>query len=112
RLGESGYPLLPVVDDAGCLQGVVVLDEVHLAGQGSAGTWLLAADLMRPGVEPLTPEDRLDRAMELFVEQDLLALPVVNDPREWRVIGLVRRSDVAQAYLRKLQGGSRSQTAV
>jgi CIC family chloride channel protein len=112
RLGESGYPLLPVVDDVGCLQGVVVLDEVHLAGQGSAGAWLLAADLMRPGVEPLTPEARLDRAMELFVEQDLLALPVVNDPRERRVIGLVRRSDVAQAYLRKLQGGPGSQAVV
>jgi CBS domain-containing protein len=72
----------------------------------------LAADLMRPSVEPLTPEARLDRAMELFVEQDLLALPVVNDPKERHVIGLVRRSDVAQAYLRKLQGGPDSQAVV
>jgi CIC family chloride channel protein len=105
RLAESGLPVLPVVDDAGALQGVVVLDEVHLAAQSEqAGTWLLAADLMRPGVVPLTPEDRLDRAMELFVEQDLLALPVVDDPKGRRVTGVVRRSDVAQAYLRHLHG--------
>jgi CBS-domain-containing membrane protein len=42
--------------------------------------------------------------MELFVEQDLLALPVVDDPKERRVVGVVRRSDLAQAYLRKLHG--------
>jgi CIC family chloride channel protein len=105
RLSECGLPVVPVVDDAGALQGVVVLDEVHLAGQSEqAGTWLLAADLMRPGVQPLTPEDRLDRAMELFVEQDVLALPVVDDPKSRQVIGVVRRSDVAQAYLRHLHG--------
>jgi CIC family chloride channel protein len=104
RLGGTGLPALPVVDDLGRLQGVVVLDEVHLAAQGQAGAWLLAADLMRPGVEPLTPDDRLDRAMELFVEQDLLALPVVDDAEGRRVVGLVRRSDIAQAYLRHVQG--------
>ena len=49
RLSGSGLPALPVVDDAGRLQGMVVLDEVHLAARlGQAGTWLLAADLMRP----------------------------------------------------------------
>jgi CIC family chloride channel protein len=105
RLAGSGFPALPVVDEAGRLQGVVVLDEVHLAAQSrEAGEWLLAADLMRPGVQPLTADDRLDRAMELFVEQDLLALPVVDDHDGRQVIGLVRRSDLAQAYLRHLHG--------
>jgi CIC family chloride channel protein len=105
RLGATGLPALPVIDEHLRLQGVVVLDEVHLAAQGeTAGAWLLAADLMRPGVQPLTPEDRLDRAMELFIEQDLLALPVVDDPKERHVVGVVRRSDLAQAYLRKVHG--------
>jgi CIC family chloride channel protein len=112
RLGTSGLPALPVVDDANRLQGMVVLDEVHLAARaGQAGTWLLAADLMRPGIDPLIPDDRLDQAMELFVEQDLLALPVVDDHKERRVIGLVRRSDVAQAYLRHVQGSPESRPA-
>lgn len=105
RFDAAAYPVLPVVDKEKRLQGVVVLDEVHLAAQsGPAGTWLLAADLMRPGVQPLTPEDRLDRAMELFVENDLLALPVVDGLGGRRVVGLVRRSDLAQAYLRQLHG--------
>jgi chloride channel protein, CIC family len=107
RLESSGLPALPVVDERGSLQGMVVLDEVHLATRsGQAGTWLLAADLMRAEVDPLTPEDRLDRAMELFVEQDLLALPVVADLRDGIVVGSARRADIAQAYLRHVQGQS------
>jgi CIC family chloride channel protein len=105
RLAESGFPVLPVVDGASKLLGVVVLDEVHLAEQGeNTRSWLLAADLMRPAVQPLTPDDRLDRAMELFVENDLLALPVVSDTKERRVVGMVRRSDLARVYLRQMHG--------
>jgi CIC family chloride channel protein len=105
RLGSTGLPVLPVIDNERRLQGAVVLDEVHVAAQaGAAGTWLLAADLMRLGVQPLTPEERLDRAMELFVEQDLLALPVVDNLKARHVVGIVRRSDLAQAYLRQLHG--------
>jgi CIC family chloride channel protein len=107
RLESSGLAALPVVDGQGSLQGIVVLDEVHLATRsGQAGTWLLAADLMRTEVDPLTPEDRLDRAMELFVEQDLLALPVVNDLKQRAVVATARRADIAQAYLRHVQGQS------
>ena len=44
--------------------------------------------------------------MELFVEHDLLSLPIVNDLRQRQVIGLVRRFDIAAAYLRHVQGSS------
>ena len=47
--------------------------------------------LMRGGVIPLKPDDRLDRAMELFVENDLLALPVVDGTPEGRIVGIVKR---------------------
>ena len=75
------YAVLPVVGPHGML-GVVVLDEVHLAAKGgNAGSWLLAADLMRSDVRPLHPEDRLDLGMQLFAENDLSALPVVDGSR-------------------------------
>ena len=65
---------------------------------------VLAADLMRSDIRPLTPDDTLDRALELFVENDLLALPVVNDLEQRRVIGIVRRFEIASAYLRHIHG--------
>jgi CBS domain-containing protein len=57
-------------------------------------------------VTPLRPEDRLDRALELFVENDLLALPVVDKSNEGKVIGIVRRNDVSSMYLRHVHGSS------
>ena len=57
---------------------------------------------MRAGITPLRPGDRLDRALELFVENDLLALPVVD--AGGRVAGMVRRFDLASAYLKLVHG--------
>jgi CIC family chloride channel protein len=93
--------ILPVVDKERRLLGVVGLEAVHLAEQTEfARPLLLAADLMRTDVQPLRPDDGLDWAMELFAENDLLALPAVDGDR--RVVGMVRRYTIATAYLRRL----------
>lgn len=106
---ETGYPVLPVVDEQKRLLGVIDLEEVHQASQALyAQPLLVAEDLMRSDVEPLCPDDQLDRAMELFVENNLMALPIVSDPGTRQVIGMVRRFDVASNYLRYVQGANRS----
>jgi CIC family chloride channel protein len=100
RCQDPVTPVLPVVDDAGRLLGVVTPEEVSVALQSSAaGPHLVAADLTRGGVTALAPDDDLDRALELFVENDLLALPVVADGR---VVGVVRRAEVVGEYLRRV----------
>jgi CIC family chloride channel protein len=105
-LTSSPYTTLPVTDAEGRLLGVVSLEEVHLASQSPhMKPLIVVADLMRSDVEPLHPEDRLDRAVELFVENDLLALPVVDDSPEKHVLGIVKRSDVTRTYLRHVHGG-------
>ena len=82
--------------------GVVSLEQLFVATQSThARALLLTADLMRTDVKPLRPEDGLDRAMELFAESDLLALPVVDETSK-RVVGVVKRHDVAGDYLRRL----------
>jgi CBS-domain-containing membrane protein len=87
--------------------GVVALEEVLLASQfPDLDPLVVAADLMRADVTPLQPQDSLDRALELFVESDLLALPVVDGTPERRVIGIVKRSDVSSTYLRHVHGPS------
>jgi CIC family chloride channel protein len=105
RLSNAAYPVLPVVDGDRRLLGVVNVEEVQLASQAThARSLMLAADLMRGDVIPLRPEDRIDRALELFVENDLLALPVVDNGKDKRVIGIVKRFDIASAYLRHVHG--------
>jgi CBS domain-containing protein len=107
RLSASSYQVLPVVNDQGSYLGVVSLEEVHLASQSpNLMPLVVAADLMRTDVVPLHPEDRLDRALELFVDSDLLALPVVGATPEGRVLGIVKRADLTGTYLRFVQGTS------
>ena len=105
RLDAATCSVLPVVDDDDRLLGVVNLEEVHLAAQAAhMKSLVLAADLMRSDVVPLQPGDQLDKAMELFVENDLFALPVVNDLRRRRLIGMVRRFEIASAYVKHVHG--------
>ncbi len=96
---------LPVIDGDGRLLGVLSLEEAHLAAQSPhARSMILAADLMRTDVDPLQLSDRVDRALELFVENDLTALPVVDGSADHKVLGVVKRSDISNAYLRHVHG--------
>jgi CIC family chloride channel protein len=105
RLSNTSYNALPVTDKDGQLLGVVSLEEVHLASQSQhLLSMIVAADLMRSDVTPLYPNDRLDRAVELFVENDLMALPVLASALDRRVIAIVKRSDITSAYLRHVHG--------
>lgn len=106
---SAANSVMPVVDEQNRLIGIVDLEEVYLVSHTPELLPLVvAADLMRSDVKPLVPDDSLERAYELFVENELQALPVVVDRKEKRVLGLVRRSDVASAYLRLLYGRPRS----
>ncbi len=104
RLNSSPFQAVPVIDANGRLLGVVTVEEVLLASQSPhLSSLLVAMDLMRE-VSPLCPDDPLDQAMEVFVESDLLALPVVDGLGNKRVLGIVKRADLSGTYLRQLQG--------
>jgi len=62
--------------------------------------------MMRSKCSALIPGDSVDRAMELFVAENLLELPVVGYPTRRTLIGTVRRSAIAGAYLQHVQGMS------
>jgi len=103
RFEDADLDILPVIDAENHYLGMVSLEEIFLATQSThAQALLLTADLMRTDVTPLRPDDGLDRAMELFAESDLLALPVVDEAQGKRVVGVVKRHDVAGDYLRRL----------
>ncbi len=105
RLSGTPYSVLPVVDANNRLLGVVTLDEVYLTSQApSLQPLVLAEDLMRSDVKPLTPDDTLDRALELFVENDLLSLPVVTNLQERLILGMASRFDISNTYLRHVHG--------
>jgi CIC family chloride channel protein len=103
RLSHTSLHGLPVTDSDGHLLGVVALEDIHLASRSpNAQPLVLAADLMRSDITPLRASDPLDRALELFVENDYPELPLVEEGTTPRVIGIVKRSDISAVYVRYL----------
>jgi CIC family chloride channel protein len=108
HFGRAGLSVLPVVDPDRRLLGIVVGEEAKSeATQRGPSAMRSARELMRGDVVPLTPEQTIDQAMEAFVDNDLLALPVVDDLESLRLVGIVRRFDLANAYLDRLHGRAR-----
>ena len=96
--------LLVIPTVGGLLSGLIVYTFAPEA-EGHGTDAAIAAYHLRQGeIRPLQPDDQLDRALELFVENDLLALPIVNDLEEMKVIGIARRFDIASAYLKHVHG--------
>jgi CIC family chloride channel protein len=106
RFDATSRIVLPVVDGESQLMGVIHLNEVYWTSHRQAMfPWLVAADLMRP-VRPLQTDDSLERAVELFAENDLSELPVVEAVANPKLVAMVRRTDVAKAYLRRVHAQS------
>jgi len=106
RLAEApGQCDLAVADTDDRYLGILGLAEVHPAVElARFGRVVVVADLMRGDVPALSLDDTVDRALELFVAHDRAALAVVEPGPGRRVLGLVRRADLAATYLHRLQG--------
>ncbi len=102
----SRHAALPVLDDGGRLLGLVNLEEVLVASDTAAKPIIVAGDLMRTEVTPILADDSLLAAQEAFIENDVMSLPVIDNEDDRRVIALLKRFDVASAYLRMAQGSA------
>jgi CIC family chloride channel protein len=103
RFDTTAALVLPVVDPAGKLLGVIHMHELYwTAIHRDTLPWVVALDLMRDDIKPLTPEDPLEYAVELFAKTDLQEVPVVNSMSEKKLVGIVRRTDLSRAYLKRV----------
>jgi CIC family chloride channel protein len=106
--GEQAY--FPVVDRAGNVAGVItMMDLGQVAAEGDAvDTLVLAADLMRPS-ETVALDDSLLDAIRKMGVRGAAAIPV-TDRGSMRLVGLVSRSHVLNAYeLAVAKAGSAAQ---
>jgi len=94
RFLTSPNNFLPVVNDEGRLVGVVALHDLkeHLHA-GEALSSVIAYDLMRPPPPLMTPDMRLSDTLSILVACEMRRVPVVNNPREQRLIGALFRAE-------------------
>ncbi len=103
RLHGNPHGFFYVVDGEGELLGVIGLADLQEAilHAQSLSQILVAAELTREDTTALTPEQRLDSVMRLFAERHPEELPVV-DPLTSKLLGVVTRRKVIEAYNREL----------
>ena len=93
-----------VVDQKGRLMGTISVHDVRKLIYESAELEpiVVAHDLMHPARHVFTPNDTLDTVMGSFGDMNIEDLPVVEDKKEQRFIGVVSKSDVIEAYNRAI----------
>lgn len=97
-----------LVMDGDALLGVVTMSDLQriaentadLLGDGGPGLGLTAGDVCTRRPATVTPSDPVFRAVRRMATLDVGRLPVVAEDDHSRVLGLVRRSDVVNAYQR------------
>ena len=94
---------LYLVGEEGALQGVIALTDLrpYLKDQG-AWPGLRARDVATPDPVAVMPSETLLDALNKFAYRNAAQLPVVSDPHARRLIGLIRRGDVLNAYQKSL----------
>ncbi len=108
-VANSNESYFPVVDKEQRLVGLFSLHDIRstLVGDG-ASALIVASDLAAIDVPTVTPEDNLLKALRLFTQRGIEALPVVDPDDPARIICMLRREEVIAAYDREmaaLRGG-------
>jgi CIC family chloride channel protein len=102
--GDTSQSTLPVLDDEGCLAGLIVTRDLlsALSGGVELGPLVNAYDLSRQNPPVLAVDSTLDQATQLMEYEALEELPVVEHLgfRHGKFLGLVARRNLVQAFNR------------
>ena len=83
-----------VVDEEQRLLGIVALHDLkEYLNAGQELNSVIAFDVMRPPPRCLTPNQRLPAALPILLESELRNVPVVNNQKEFRLVGSVARAE-------------------
>jgi CIC family chloride channel protein len=89
---------LLVADGDGLLFGVVTLQDLARASEARGTDKLTIGDICTRDVLAVTPDDTVSKALYVIGNRDLGRLPVVEAPHSRKIVGVLRRRDIARAY--------------
>ncbi|MGC9072011.1 MAG: CBS domain-containing protein [Acidilobus sp.] len=104
KMIELKYAGLPVTDDNGRLVGMITqydllakgYTRIHLESESGASKGPRVKEAMTRSVMYVTPWSRLSEAARLMVIRGFGRIPVVDDPKSMRLVGIVDREDVVK----------------
>lgn len=102
---ETAHHGFPVLDEQGKLYGVVTLSDLRAAEQrGAAGTTPLG-DICSRTVITAYPDETLAEVLARAAESDVGRIPVVDPNDDRRLVGVLRRASLVQAWRLALARG-------
>jgi chloride channel protein, CIC family len=98
-IANSNQQDFPVLNESGQLTGIVSLTDMRkVMLERNLHQFLIAKDIATEGVLTVTPGDSLKTALRKMTEAEIRELPVVSDEDSGRVISMLSRKDIIQAY--------------
>ncbi len=89
---------LPVVDNKGCLAGIISeKDMLRILLQEGSGDGKIAIDYMTKDVMSFGPEDEVEDVCKFFVENTVRRVPILEDGK---LVGIVSRRDIMKILVR------------
>ena len=94
---EHGCRRLPVVTEAGQLQGIVTERDLYRAAARFHEAPVEIGEIMTRDVLTITAEAHIQDAARLMMEKRISGLPVIDDLRE--VVGVVTETDIFKVFV-------------
>lgn len=109
-LGSSSNSI-PVVNDEGRLIGAVALQDIKFWLSENERMPVIALDVMRPPPFCVTPSQLLVDVITHILDSEQRFIPVVNNPKDMRLVGALARADVLGRLSEALSSGGHSDAA-
>ncbi len=90
----------PVLDSNGIIRGVILVDTIkdYLFEKDSLQNLLIAEDIMSTNFDTISLEDNCQTALDKMSKFKFDNLPVTESPESKKIIGVIWRNDIQDAY--------------
>ena len=101
RLLAGEFNGVPIVDDNGSVVGVVTALDILKSIQGGNEklNTTVARDIMTPNPSVVKKDTPIDEVISIMVQKEIVLVPVVEDDKSKKLIGVVARLDILRQKL-------------
>lgn len=95
----------PVVDSEGHVSGMISIHDIkdYLYERESLQNLLIAGDISNPYFESISPDESCQIALDKLRKYSFDGLPVVTETNSRKIIGVIWRKDIQDAYDREIE---------